>query len=96
MNEDCPNLASIDGYALAEKCAYHLQMIDVDLDEFRQARQQTIELISGFSEFDFTRKSVFEGYGEVTLLSLIYFLRSHDLQHLSGLNWLLGKIEAEK
>ena len=92
ISESYPNLVSIDGYELAEKRDYKLQKVDSALDEFRKARQQTIEMIKDFSENDFTRKGVFEGYGEVTLMSLIYFLRSHDLQHLSGLNWLLGKL----
>ena len=36
----------------------------------------------------------FEGYGPVTLRALVHYLCSHDQQHLAGLQWLLGKIEA--
>lgn len=96
VNESNPNLVSIDGYDLAKSRNYQLQNPKVVLREFSQARQQTIEMINGFSINDFSRKAVFEGSGEVILLSLIYFLRSHDLQHLSGLNWLIGKFEANK
>lgn len=92
VSENNPTLVSLDGYELAKEREYHLQNLDVVLQEFRQARRQTIELIKSFPDPDFKRKGFFEGYGEVNLLSLIYFLRSHDLQHLSGLNWLLGKI----
>jgi 8-oxo-dGTP pyrophosphatase MutT (NUDIX family) len=38
--------------------------------------------------------AVFEGYGRVTLRGLVHYLCSHDQQHLSGLQWLLGKIDA--
>ena len=95
VSENYPTLGSIDGYELAEKRQYQRQNIDIVLNEFRRARNQTIEMIKDFSATDFQRKGVFEGYDEVTLLSLLYFLRSHDWQHLSGLSWLLGKLEAE-
>jgi hypothetical protein len=39
---------------------------------------------------------VFEGYGPVTLRALVHYLCSHDQQHLAGLQWLLGKIEAAR
>jgi hypothetical protein len=94
VNEDHPTLVSLDGYQIAEKYDYRSQIIETVLAEFGQARQQTIELIKSFSETDLTRKGFFEGTGEVTLKSMIYFLRSHDLQHLSGMNWLLGKLSA--
>jgi hypothetical protein len=37
---------------------------------------------------------VFEGYGPLTMRSLIHYLCSHDQQHLAGLQWLAGKIDA--
>jgi hypothetical protein len=43
---------------------------------------------------DLTRTGVFEGYGSLSLRSLIHYLCSHDQQHLAGLQWLLGKIDA--
>ncbi|MEZ5426605.1 MAG: DinB family protein [Pyrinomonadaceae bacterium] len=94
IGENNPILNAIDGNKLAEQNNYQEQKPDVALDKFRQARQQTIKFIKGFRESDFIRQGFFEGYGEVNLTGLIYFLRSHDLQHLSGLNWLLGKMEA--
>jgi hypothetical protein len=78
-SENNPVLVSIDGYELAENRKYHQQNLDDVLDEFRQARLQTIELIKSFSENDFTQKGFFEDYGEVNLRSLIFYLRSHDL-----------------
>ena len=95
VNENEPVLHSIDGYRLAEERQYQLQDSEVVLEQFSKARQQTVELIRGFSVYDLDRKCVFENAGEITLTSLIYFLISHDQQHLSGLNWLLAKIEAQ-
>jgi hypothetical protein len=96
VDENHPFLASVDGYELAEKRQYDRQNPERVMKEFNQARHKTIELLKSFAQTDFTRTGVFEGYGEVTLMSLVYFLRSHDLQHLSGMNWLLGKIGIEK
>jgi DinB superfamily len=94
VNEQTPFLPSIDGYELERQRQYHLQNPNVALGEFRFARTKTIEMLRNFRESDFERIADYEGYGEVTLMSLVYFLLSHDLQHLSGMNWLLAKIDS--
>jgi hypothetical protein len=32
----------------------------------------------------------------VTLRALVHYLCSHDQQHLAGLQWLLGKLDAAR
>jgi hypothetical protein len=64
------------------------------LGAFRQARASTIELLRSLTPAQFDRRAVFEGYGPVSLRSLVHYLCSHDQQHLAGLQWLLGKIAA--
>jgi hypothetical protein len=49
-------------------------------------------LLRSLDAASFERTAEFEGYGPVTLRGLVHFLCSHDQQHLSGLQWLLGKI----
>jgi hypothetical protein len=66
------------------------------LAEFRIARAQTMEIISQLSDEQLARPAVFEGYGPLTMRSLIHYLCSHDQQHLAGLQWLLGKIDASR
>jgi hypothetical protein len=61
----------------------------------RAAREETLHLIRPLSDRQLARTGEFEGYGTLTVKSLIHYLCSHDQQHLSGLQWLLGKIEAE-
>ena len=73
-----PFLPSLDTPALAIERAY------------RQARAQTLRLLRSLSPAQAERPAQFEGYGAVTLRSLVHFLASHDQQHLSGLQWLLG------
>ena len=55
----------------------------------------SISVLRGLDASQFARTAVFEGYGPVTLRGLAHYLCSHDQQHLSGLQWLLGKIDAE-
>jgi hypothetical protein len=63
---------------------------------FREARKKTVALIAGLTEAQLDRSAVFEGYGPLSMRSLVHYLCSHDQQHLAGLQWLLGKIEASR
>jgi hypothetical protein len=96
LREDHPLLPSIDTDALARERNYP----DADVAEvfasFRAARGQTIALVSQLSGAELARTADFEGYGPVTVRSLVHFLCSHDQQHLAGLQWLLGKLGARR
>ncbi len=94
LAETHPTLASIDTDALVRERAYARDDPARALAAFRAARAQTLEMISGLSEQQLARTAVFEGYGPLTLRSLIHYLCSHDQQHLAGLQWLLGKAHA--
>ena len=94
--ESHPTLASIDTEALVRERAYARDEPARVLAAFRAARAQTLEMISGLSDAQLARTAVFEGYGPLTLRSLIHYLCSHDQQHLAGLQWLLGKADAAR
>jgi hypothetical protein len=94
LAEENPFLPSIDTDALANSRRYSEDDPDTVLTTFRQARKETIELISNLHAEQLKRKAEFEGYGAVTLRGLIHFLCSHDQQHLAGMQWLLGKIDS--
>jgi DinB superfamily len=96
LNEFNPTLASIDSEILAKKRSYATSNVSEAFTAFRAARTKTIELISGLSAEQLARTAVFEGYGALSLRSLIHYLCSHDQQHLAGIQWLLGKIEASR
>jgi hypothetical protein len=96
LAETNPVLASIDTDALVRERAYARDVPAHALAAFRRARSETMEMISGLSEPQLARTAVFEGYGPLTLRSLIHYLCSHDQQHLAGLQWLLGKAEASR
>jgi hypothetical protein len=94
LNESNPHLPSIDGDRLAEERSYATANAAEVLAAFRSARHRTVECIAGLSAAELERRAVFEGYGVVTLRGLVHYLCSHDQQHLAGLQWLLGKMEA--
>lgn len=96
LTEDLPTLVSIDTEALAKERAYANADATAAFSAFREARRQTMELIDGLTADQLDRTAVFEGYGPLTLRSLVHYLCSHDQQHLAGLQWLLGKLDASR
>ena len=96
LAETNPTLASIDTDALVRERAYDRDEPARVLAAFRAARVETLGMISDLPEAQLARTAVFEGYGALTLRSLIHYLCSHDHQHLAGLQWLLGKAEASR
>jgi hypothetical protein len=96
LNESNPTLSSIDSEILAKKRSYATSSSAEVFAAFRTARASTIERISELSPEQLARTAVFEGYGSLSLRSLVHYLCSHDQQHLAGLQWLLGKIEASR
>jgi hypothetical protein len=89
-----PLLVSIDSEPLAISRAYATQDAEQVFAAFRVARAQTMAMLRDLTSEQLKRKAQFEGYGPLTLRSLVHYLCSHDQQHLAGLQWLLGKIEA--
>lgn len=95
LSEHRPSLPGIDTYAYARDRDYASADPDQVLAEFRTARATTLRLLQDLDEASLSRSADFEGYGQVTLRSLIHYLCSHDQQHLAGLQWLLGRMHAE-
>jgi DinB superfamily len=96
LNQLNPALATVDGEALAHERAYDASSASEVFSAIRTARAKTLQLLSSLTPLQFARTATFEGYGPLTLRSLVHYLCSHDQQHLAGLQWLLGKIEASR
>lgn len=94
LEEHNPELPSVDGYRLATERDYANANAGEALAAFRAARAETVRIISGLGPAQLLRTARFEDFGPVTMRSLVHILCSHDQQHLAGLQWLLGKIEA--
>lgn len=96
LTESNPLLVAIDSEAVAKQRTYAMADPGSVFAAFRRARAKTVALISGLTPEQLNRPAVFEGYGPLTLRSLVHYLCSHDQQHLAGLQWLLGKMEAAR
>jgi len=96
LEEDHPTLVSIDTDALTRERNYGAQNVQEAFTAFRIARAHTVALIAGLTPEQLRRTAAFEGYGPLTLRSLVHYLCSHDQQHLAGLQWLAGKIDASR
>jgi hypothetical protein len=94
LRERNPFLPSIDGERLAVERDYAGASASGALSAFRSARAETVATISRLTPEQLARSGVLEGYGPLSLRSLLHYLCSHDQQHLSGLQWLMGKIAA--
>jgi hypothetical protein len=94
LEEHEPLLPSIDSEAVARERDYGAADVAQVFAQFRAARATTLQLLRSVRPEQFDRRAVFEGYGPVSLRGLVHYLCSHDQQHLAGLQWLLGKIDA--
>lgn len=94
LEEDRPDLVSIDGDALALERRYAEADLHEALRSFRDARQATFERIRDLDEAQLDRRGTFAEYGALTLRGLLHYLRSHDQQHLACVHWLIGKMNA--
>jgi hypothetical protein len=95
LEESNPSLVSLDGYELAKQRRYEQDDPLKVLSAFRAAREETIALLRGLDEGQLAREGFFAEYGPLTLRALVHYLRSHDQQHLAGIQWLAGKIASE-
>jgi hypothetical protein len=95
LAEANPVLPDLDGESLARERDYASQDAALVFAIFRAARAQTLALISTFTEQQLARPCHFNG-GPATLGGVVHYLCSHDQQHLSGLQWLLARIDAAR
>ena len=92
LREERPDLASIDSYALAQERNYDADDAERAIAAFRKARRETVAMLQTARPEHWNRTATFAEYGEVTLRGLAHILRSHDLQHLACLHWLMSKM----
>ncbi len=92
LREDRPDLVSIDSYELARERDYESDDAEAALVAFRMARRETVAMLQIVRPADWERTATFAEYGELTLRGLAHILRSHDLQHLACLHWLIAKM----
>jgi DinB superfamily len=95
VSELAPDLPDLPGERMAIERQYANYDAPIVLRKFAEARAKTVEAIKRFSHDELDRVGIFENK-LTTLAGMVHFLCSHDCQHLSGLQWLLGKLEQER
>jgi DinB superfamily len=96
LREKIPTLESLDGHELARERHYSEANDAEVFAAFRGGRAETLQLLSSLTPEQCDLTAVFEGYGTLTVRSLAHYLCSHDQQHLAGMQWLLGQIDAAR
>ncbi len=94
VEEDLPELVSFDAYALALERNYADRDPFDALNQFSAARIVTLHSLKKLTSADLARRGTFGEYGAISLEGLVRFLCSHDQQHLSCMQWLLGKLSS--
>jgi hypothetical protein len=94
LDEELPRLESIDGAELARSRHYGGADAARVSSSFRAARAETLRLLMTLDSAQLSRTALFAEHGVVTLRALVHLLCSHDQQHLSGLQWLLGRLNS--
>jgi len=95
LDESNPSLDSLDGYEIARERRYDTADLTEALADFRRARAVTLRRLSDVTDAQLSRAGEFAEYGRLTLRALIHYLRSHDQQHLAGIQFLAGKIASD-
>ena len=91
LEEPDPSLDSLDSYQIARERRYESEDLGAALAAFREARAATVQQLRAVGDVELARTGEFAEYGRLTLRGLVHYLRSHDQQHLAGLQWLAGK-----
>jgi hypothetical protein len=92
LDEVDPFLESLDSHKMARERRYEATALDAALAAFRDARSATLRQLRSLSDVQLARTGEFAEYGRLSLRALVHYLRSHDQQHLAGIQWLAGKI----
>ena len=95
LDESNPSLLSLDSYEIARDRRYDSADLAEAFAAFGAARTITVEGLRDISDAQLARTGEFAEYGRVTLRALIHYLRSHDQQHLAGIQFLAGKIASD-
>ena len=91
LKEVAPELEPIDNYALAGRYRYMEADPAEALRANHSARSRTREIISNLSEIQLNRT----GFLRAPVRGITHYQRSHDQQHLAGMQWLLGQIDSQ-
>jgi DinB family protein len=94
LEEDDPQLASVDGSQLAIERDYQSQNLAMALLAFDTLRHETLHLIKNASAAQLERRGHFADCPAFTVSGLARMMREHDTEHLAELEALRSQLKA--
>ena len=91
-----PVLPDINGARLAQERDYQSQDFATALDEFAQARRESMATVEKLSLDELQRSGTLEGVGRITVARLLELMRAHDEEHCAELRTLSEWLGAQR
>ena len=88
-----PEWDDFDGAAVAQARNYLQQDVEVALQEFADARFQSVARLRGASQDDWKKRGLHRGVGAVTLTAVVEMMAEHDRAHTQEIVSLLEELE---
>ncbi len=82
LAEDAPPLANLDPKERASERDYGNQNLAAEFAAYVAARKTLVALVKDVSEEQWTRYGIHPNFGPITLLELLVFIASHDVDHI--------------
>lgn len=82
LAQDAPALANLDPKARAAERDYGSQNLAAEFAAYVAARKALVKLLDDVTDEQWSRYGVHPNFGPITLLELLVFIVSHDVDHI--------------
>ncbi len=93
LHSDNKHFVQIDPDALAKEHRYNEQPYKEGIEEWKSAREETIDLIDAMSDAQLHIVGIHSRYGEMDTFRILDIMAEHDLQHLRQMERTLKQIQ---
>ena len=92
LNSEDKFFQQIDPDALAKDHRYNEQPYTEGIEEWKAAREDTIDLIDAMTQEQLHTVGIHSRYGEMDVFRILDIMADHDLQHLRQMERTLGLV----
>jgi uncharacterized damage-inducible protein DinB len=93
LHSDDKNFQQIDPDALAKEHKYNEQSYEEGIKEWKDSREDTIDLINAMTDEERHIIGIHSRYGEMDTFQILDIMADHDLQHLRQMERTLKQIQ---
>ncbi len=94
LHESAPHFQQINPDELALINHYNDQDFHEGITDWKESREDTIDLVSAMSDEELSRKGVHSRYGEMDVYRILDIMAEHDLQHLRQMERTLRQVSS--